>query len=152
MKILKIWEALSRFGPLGRWIFGTFVKRLSPYSSSIHPSVERLEKGVAVVSLCQRRKLGNPFQSIHAIALANLGELASGFAFLTTIPPGKRGIVTKFEIEYFKKARGKITAHSNTAFPDREGAFEVRCDLLDEGGVLVARTLATWTIGSAKNG
>src|SRR5207302_9703813 len=66
----------------------------------------------------QRRRLEQHLGSIHAIALMNLAEFASGAAMTTALPPGYRGIVTKMSIEYFKKARGTVTAESRPTLPD----------------------------------
>lgn len=147
VNILSIWHRLSKFGWLGRWFFSRLIGRMAPYSGSIGATVKTLEMGKATVLMRDRRRLGNPFGSLHAIAIANLGELASGLAFLTMIPPGKRGIVTMFRIEYFKKARGNILAVSNTVFPDKDGPFEVEAVLSDEKNERVARTVATWKVG-----
>ncbi len=151
MRILEAWRFSRRIPIIGHWLFARLVQRVSPYSSSIFPIFESLESGFCRVALLERRALRNPFQSVHAIALANLGELASGLAFLTTIPENWRGIVTQIQIDYFKKARGKITAECRTEFPNIVGPFTVGVDLKDGSGEVVARTTATWNIGLKEN-
>lgn len=59
--------------------------------------------------------LTNPFNSVHAVALTNLGEFTSGILVTTQIdymnrtsPYVYRGIVLKLGSTYHKKARGRI--------------------------------------------
>ena len=147
-KLLRAFRSLSPL-PGGRWLFTQLVKRMIPYTGSVSPRVEILEPGYAKISITQRRRLEQHLGSIHAIALANVAEFASGAAMTTALPAGYRGIVTKMSIEYFKKARGKITAESRTRLPELSKNFEceVTSELTNEKGELVARATAWWRIG-----
>jgi acyl-coenzyme A thioesterase PaaI-like protein len=149
-RLLRAHRTMSKL-PGGRWLFMQFVKRLIPYTGSVNPCVEVLEPGYARISIQQRRRLEQHLGSIHAIALMNVAEFASGAAMATALPPGYRGIVTKMAIEYFKKARGKITAESRTVLPELGDKVEceVTSDLQNEKGELVARSTAWWRIGAA---
>ena len=69
-----------------------------PYTGSTWPRVEQLEPGHARISIRQRRRLEQHLGSIHAIALANVAEFASGAAMSTALPPGHRGIVTRMRL------------------------------------------------------
>src|ERR1017187_6058254 len=110
-RLLNAWRQISPL-PGGRWLFTQLVKLMIPYTGSVSPRVETLEPGFARVSIRQRRRLEQHLGSIHAIALANVAEFASGAAMTTALPAGYRGIVTKISIEYFKKARGTVTARA----------------------------------------
>src|SRR5471032_2525765 len=107
-KLLSLWRRVSPL-PGGRWIFTQFVKWMIPYTGSVSPRVETLEPGYARISITQRRRLEQHLGSIHAIALMNVAEFASGASMITALPAGYRGIVTKITIEYFKRARGTVT-------------------------------------------
>lgn len=147
-RLLRLWRGLSPL-PGGRWLFGLAVKVMIPYTGSVSPRVELLEPGHARISIRQRRRLEQHLGSIHAIALANVAEFASGAAMSTALPQGYRGIVTRFRIEYFKKARGVVTAEARTPLPDLSvaGDHDVATDITDAAGDVVARATATWRLG-----
>ena len=141
----------SRLAPLpgGRLLFSFALGKLAPYSGSLGARVEEIEPGFARVSLRDRRRLRNHLRSLHAIALINLGELATGLAVLSTIPANMRGIVLDIHAEYLKKARGKLTAIARFELPqiDDDTACEVEAELQDQSGATVTRVRATWLIG-----
>lgn len=147
-RLLRSWRALAPL-PGGRWLFTQLVKWTVPYTGSVNPRVEALEPGYARVSITQRRRLEQHLGSIHAIALANVAEFASGAAMTTALPAGFRGIVTKFTIEYFKKARGTVTAESRPVLPDltKDGEHDFVSEVKDESGAVVARAVVTWRLG-----
>ena len=98
--------------PLGKFVFSGLTALFAPYSSSISPVVETLNLQTCEASLLDRPWLRNPFSSVHALALANLGEFSSGLLMVNLMGYQKdvRGIPVKIETEYYKKARGKILA------------------------------------------
>jgi acyl-coenzyme A thioesterase PaaI-like protein len=147
-KLLSAWRRLSPL-PGGHWLFTQLVKWMIPYTGSVSPRVETLEPGFARISITQRRRLEQHLGSIHAIALMNVAEFASGAAMTTALPPGYRGIVTKMTIEYFKKARGTVTAESRPNLPDLtvEGEYDFISEITDQKGDLIARATVRWKLG-----
>jgi acyl-coenzyme A thioesterase PaaI-like protein len=147
-RLLNAWRQLSPL-PGGRWLFTQLVKRMIPYTGSVSPRVETLEPGFARISIRQRRRLEQHLGSIHAIALMNVAEFASGAAMTTALPPGYRGIVTKISIEYFKKARGTVTAESRPNLPELsvEGEHDFISEITDQQGDLIARATVRWRLG-----
>lgn len=147
-RLLGAWRRLAPL-PGGRWLFTQLVKRMIPYTGSVSPRVEILEPGHARISIVQRRALENHLGSIHAIALLNVAEFASGAAMTTALPPGYRGIVTKMTVEYLKKARGTVTAESRTILPDlgKEGEHDFTSEITDADGEVVARATVRWKLG-----
>lgn len=121
-----------------------------PYSGTIRPLVEDLGSGTARVSIRDRRKVRNHLKSIHAIALINLGEIATGLAVTSSLPDNMRGIVLSLQAEYVKKARGKLTASAKLELPasiEDNTAFEITAEITDETGEVVAIVRANWLLG-----
>ena len=147
--IMSWWHRLSRL-PAGSWFFSLALGRLAPYSGTIGARVEQLRPGYALVRLRDRRRVRNHLNSIHAIALINLGEIATGLAVLSTISGNMRGIVTNIEAEYLKKARGELIAEAQFELPtelDEEVPCQVEAFLRDKSGDTVTRVRASWLIG-----
>ena len=149
--LLVSWKRLHGL-PGGGWLFSRVVSRLVPYTGSISPRVRTLEPGHAVVTLRDHRAIRNHLRSIHAVALINLGEFASGLAMLTSLPTGQRGIVTGLSADYTKKARGDLVAEATVppgevivAAADRDAEARI----LDAAGDIVAVIHARWRISPA---
>ncbi len=120
-----------------------------PYTGALGARVEELAPGRARVSLQERRGVRNHLRSIHAVALVNLGELATGLATITALPPGVRGIVTRLEARYHAKARGRVEALCRVDGDLAPGeAVEAVARITDASGREVATVTAHWTLGS----
>jgi acyl-coenzyme A thioesterase PaaI-like protein len=145
--IRSVWSRASRL-PLGNRVFSRFVGRMAPYTGTIGATVLELSDGHARVELKDRPGVRNHLGCIHAIALINLGEVATGLAVMHAIDGRGRGIVTSLRIEYYKKARGTITASCDIDLPVTPGKadLEVPGELRDEAGELVSKVWATWKV------
>ena len=146
--ILSSWNRLNAL-PGGIWIFNQFLRWYNPYSGSIRSYVKELRPGYTKIELRDRRRIRNHLNSIHALALTNLGELTSGLALLSGLPANTRGIPTKISTEYFKKARGKLVAESYSNLPEVNDSMNhtVSADIVDQQGDVVARTVVSWRLG-----
>ncbi len=147
-KVKWAWHYLHRM-PGGKWFFSQLLGWVIPYSGTIGAYVEELKPGFAKLVLKDHRLIRNHLNSIHAIALANLGELTSGLALLTGLKEGARGIPIGITIEYFKKARGRLIAVSQSALPEvtENMEFKVYTDICDDQGDIVAKTTVIWRLG-----
>jgi acyl-coenzyme A thioesterase PaaI-like protein len=146
-RMLSGWQRMARL-PGGRRLFSLLLGRLAPYTGSIGAQVVELEPGRAVVQLRDRRRVRNHLRSVHAIAIANLGELASGIAATTAMPAGVRGIPIRITIDYLKKARGTLTAHGTADLPAvaEPTTAEVHARIVDSEGDDVADVRVTWQL------
>lgn len=146
--IVRTWRRLRGL-PGGKRLFAWLLARKVPYTGTIGARIETLEPGHAVVLLHERRRVRNHFRSIHAVALTNLGELVTGLAMTGALPAEARGIPVHLAIDFQKKARGVIRGECrcDPVVVDEPREHEVRTDLVDEAGDVVARFTARWMVG-----
>ena len=142
------WRTVSD-RPGGKWLFSRVLGLIAPYTGSLGGTIQLLEPGHCVVTLPDRRRIRNHLNSVHAIALCNLGEKTTGLALMHSLPENTRGILTGISADYVKKARGLLTAECYCDIPDGNEKCEhtVNSDIRDAEGELVATVCARWLIG-----
>jgi acyl-coenzyme A thioesterase PaaI-like protein len=146
--VRQAWDVLSRV-PGGKAVFSRLVGTMAPYTGTIHAQVTVLRPGYAEAQLADRRAVRNHLDCVHAIALANLAELAGNVALAYSLPDDARFIVSGIEIEYTKKARGTITAIGEPPVPQTSAraAYDVPVALRDASGEVVARAVLHSLVG-----
>ncbi|MGB5261084.1 MAG: hotdog fold domain-containing protein [Gammaproteobacteria bacterium] len=146
------WRRFSRL-PGSKWLFSHALGSVVPYSGTLGARVELLEPGHCVVTLRDRRRVRNHLNSVHAMALANLAELATGLALMNSLPDGARGILAGFSIDYLKKARGQLTATCHCDIPPGidEHEYTLTGEIRNTDGEVVALARARWLVGPEKH-
>jgi uncharacterized protein (TIGR00369 family) len=149
--IRQAWDLMHGL-PGGKVLFSKLVGRMAPYTGSIDARVVALAEGRAEVTMADRKAVRNHLDCVHAIALANLAELAGNVALFYSMPDDARFIVSGMEIEYLKKARGTITATGESPIPrtSSRAHYDVDVTLRDASGEEVARAVLHSLVGPKK--
>lgn len=146
--IRRLWDRLAKL-PGGRSLFSIAIGRLAPYTGTIRPRVLELGSGFARVSMRDRRAVRNHLDSIHAIALMNLAEVATGLALHYDLPADARAILTRLSIDFLKKARGPLIADATAPILSDSGRAEIDVEAVirDREDAIVATAHARWLVG-----
>jgi len=149
--VLRHFQRLSRW-PLGRWLFARIVCFNAPYFATIKPRFSELGPGLCQVSLRKRRAVQNHIGTVHAIAMANLCELAAGMLMEVTIPTTMRWIPRGMTIEYLRKAESSVTAMARldkAEWPQAEDVA-VPVSVTDTRGTEVVRAVIAMYVSERK--
>lgn len=149
--IREAWDRLGTL-PLGDRVFSKMIGLMAPYTGTVGARVVELRPGYSRVVLRDRWAVRNHLTSVHAIALANLAELAGNIALAYSLPDDARFIVAGFDIEYLAKARGTITAICEQELPDsnEKREYPVLVQMFDHQDTLVARATLRTLVGPKK--
>jgi acyl-coenzyme A thioesterase PaaI-like protein len=150
-QVMTLWNMLQSV-PGGGKLMGQLVGRMAPYTGTIKPELLELSPGFSRMRMKDRRKLRNHLNSVHAIALMNLGEATTGVAMLASMAPNTRGIPIRLTMDYLKKARGPITCtcKCDVLSSNEERETDVSAELTNEKDEVVARIHARWKIGPSR--
>ncbi|USD64293.1 hotdog fold domain-containing protein [Vibrio sp. SCSIO 43136] len=149
-KNLKIYQRMRRL-PFGNQLFSFVVCRMAPYFGSIKPQVTDLKPGYAQVTIKKRRRVTNHLNTVHAIAMCNMAELAGGMMTDVSVPTKSRWIPVGMTVEYLKKAKSDLTAHAIGDGIDWNSAGDklVPVEVKDVEGNLVFRAQITMNVRMA---
>jgi len=94
----------------GRWLFSRVVCWRAPYFASIRPLFVQLGDGTVEVRMRKRRHVTNHIGTVHAIAMANLCEVAAGTMMEALLDTNMRWIPRGMTIHYLAKANTNVVA------------------------------------------
>jgi acyl-coenzyme A thioesterase PaaI-like protein len=139
---------LARKVPGGRWLYSRLVGLYIPYTGSIGADVVDLGPGFAQLRLTDRRAVRNHLDSVHALAIANLGELTTGLSLMASVPAKARSILKHLEVDYRRKARGTLTsrAEAPTDLPPGRHEVPITAEIRDAANQVVATVTASWVV------
>ena len=138
-RTLRVFRLLSRF-PFGKFIYSKLVNYYAPYTGTIRAVVTNLVPGLCTTEMKDRRSIQNHLHTVHAIALCNLCEMTMGLMVDATIPHHLRWIPRGMNVQYIKKARGRLSGRSwidPVAFTP--GNLSIPVEIHDMSGDLVVR-------------
>lgn len=72
-----------------------------------------LQEERAVLVLPNRRKVQNHIRTVHAAAVALLGETATGAVFGMTVPDDKVPLLKSMRLDYVRRSQGGIKAEAH---------------------------------------
>lgn len=148
---LRHYQRLTRW-PFGRWLFARLICFRAPYFATIRPRFLELRAGLCQVAMRKRRAVQNHLGTVHAIAMANLCELAGGMLMEVTIPTSLRWIPRGMTIEYLRKAPGHVSATARLDKKDWSPPenIGVPVSVTDAQGTEVVRAVITMYVAEKK--
>jgi uncharacterized protein (TIGR00369 family) len=111
-------------------------------------------EGESVFEMKADRRHHNPMGTVHGGILCDLSDAAMGYAFATTLGPGESFTTLELKINFLRPVYDeKLTAKAKVAHRGKTVGL-VECDILNEGGKLVARASSTCSVlrGDAAKG
>lgn len=138
--------------PMGKYIFSRVVCIMAPYFSTIKPRFVELKPGYCEIKMRDRRAVRNHLNSVHAIAMCNLCELAGGMALDAILPADLRWIPRGMNVEYVKIARSNLKGTCSIAGNTikGEGPLPVAVSITDTGGTEVMKAIINMHITKKK--
>jgi acyl-coenzyme A thioesterase PaaI-like protein len=136
--------------PSGKRMFSLAAMARVPYFASILPHVERMEPGLAVITIPNWWFVHNHLSTVHAIASCNAAEMAMGMLMEATVPTTHRWIPKAMNVQYLHKATTSLRATARIDPPDflaiTEGAeLVIPVSVVDRYGVEVVHAdITTW--------
>jgi uncharacterized protein (TIGR00369 family) len=110
----------------------------------------KVESGSAVFEMEAGPQHANPMGTLHGGILCDIADAAMGVAYASTLQEGESFTTLELKINFFKpvwNARLRAEAH---IVKRGKTVGMVECDVLDEGGSLVARASSTCMTLSGK--
>ncbi|MGE5626344.1 MAG: DUF4442 domain-containing protein [Bacillota bacterium] len=119
------------------WAFGSTVH----FVRTAGLRFQELTEERAVLVLKNRRRVQNHIGTVHAAAVALLGETATGAVFGMNVPDDKFPILKSMRLNYVKRSQGALRAEASLTAeqcarfaPEEKGEIAVPVKITDESG------------------
>lgn len=129
------------------WVFGATVH----FVRTAGVVFEDLQEDQAVLYLANRRKVQNHIGTVHAAAVALLGETATGAVFGMNVPDERIPLLKSMKLNYVKRSQGalKAEAHLSPEWRTRiqseeKGEVAVPVKITDETGTETVECEYVW--------
>jgi acyl-coenzyme A thioesterase PaaI-like protein len=138
----------SRFG---RWLFTRTICRRSPYFATIRPHFLELRPALCVVFMPRLAATAGAARTVHALAIANLCELAADLVTEVSVPAGMSWQSRGMTIEYLRGAESDVTATARLNKTEWSEAQNVAVPVtaVDRNGSEVVRAVITMRVEPA---
>jgi uncharacterized protein (TIGR00369 family) len=114
-----------------------------PIARLVGFDLTEIEPGRAVVSFQASERHANPMGTLHGGVLCDIADAAMGMAYASTLAEGETFTTLELKINYLKPVwNATLQARAKVVKQGRSVGL-VECDVLDEGGGLVARASST---------
>lgn len=95
---------------LQSWLLSQLFGRAVKFAGTAGIRIRQLTFQQAVLQQANHRKVQNHIGSVHAAAMALLGESASGFLLGMHVPDDRLPLLKSMKLDYVKRASGQLTA------------------------------------------
>jgi acyl-coenzyme A thioesterase PaaI-like protein len=150
---LSDWQKRSQ-SRFGRWLFTRALCRRAPYFASIKPYFLELRPTLCVVVMPRHRATSGPGETVHALAIANLCELAVSTVTEVTLPSTMSWHTRGMTIEYLRRAESDVTATARldkTEWGEAQN-IAIPVSAVDRNGTEVVRAVITVRVEPAPRG
>lgn len=138
---------------LQSWLLSQLFGRAIKFAGTAGIQIKHLDFERAELSQGNFRRVQNHIGSVHAAAMALLGESASGFLLGMHVPDDRLPLLKSMNLQYVKRATGRLTA--TVAFTEEQiaqirsmekGEITVQVQIMDEVSVapVIAEYVWAW--------
>jgi len=126
--------------------FSKIMGLVIPFSAKSKFDIEKLKKGYMRVSLPYIKANMNHIKTHHALAMSELGELATGVCLAYSLPLNSQVILKSLNTEYLKKGKGKliVEAEFNLDEVKDRGDIVFNTEIKNKSNEIVAKAQYIW--------
>jgi acyl-coenzyme A thioesterase PaaI-like protein len=135
------------------WLFGGTV----PFVRTAGLRFRELGEERAVLVIPNRRRVQNHIHTVHAAAVALLGETATGAVFGMSVPDDRIPLLKSMRVNYLKRSQGALTAEATLPLEarlrvrkDEKGEVSIPVRISDETGEPTVDAEYIWAWRSKK--